>query len=124
MAAWNGPRHRSWARDTNLTAVFAGCVVIGYVVWELVGEAPQGMVTLVGLAGGALFGAVSKDKQRRDADTRETANHAEQTANRAEATANSAARQGRAGEQRADAAEVRESEPSLHRHDDAGSADA
>ncbi len=91
MAAWSGPRHRSWGRDTNLTAVFAGAVVVGYVVWELVGEAPQGMVTLVGLAGGALFGAVSSDKKKRDRDT---------------------------------AAEGRESGPSLHRHDDDGSADA
>ena len=124
MAAWSGPRHRSWARDTNLTAVFAGAVVVGYVVWELVGEAPQGMVTLVGLAGGALFGAVSGDKKKRDRDTEVTAQHAEATAQRAEATANSAAQASRAGDLRADAAEGRESGPSLHRHDDDGSADA
>lgn len=91
--------------------------MVGYVIWEIVGTAPQGMVTLVGLAGGALFGAVSGDKKKRDHDTEVTAAHAEETAQRAEATANSAARQARTGDRRADAAEERESEPSLHRHE-------
>lgn len=83
MAAGKGPRHRSWASDTNLTAIMAAVVISGYVVWEIAGTAPQGMVTLVGLAGGALFGAVSGDKKKRDDETERTAGRAEATADRA-----------------------------------------
>lgn len=87
MAAWRGPRHRSRFSDTNLSVVFAALIVGGYVLWELVGTAPQGMVTLVGVAGGALFGAVSGDKKKRDAETEQTADRAEATADRAEVKA-------------------------------------
>lgn len=62
-------------------------VVITYIVWELVGEAPQGMVTLVGLAGGALFGAVSGDKNKRVKEVKRTAERAAETADRAETKA-------------------------------------
>ena len=118
MAPWNGPRHRSWASDTNLSFLFAGVTIAAYVIWELFGEAPQGMVTLVGLAGGALFGAVSGDKRKRTVETERKAEHAEQVAVRAERTAESAAAGVSAGDQRADAAERRESARSLHRDDD------
>lgn len=65
----------------------AAFVVVVYVVWEAVGTAPQGMITLVGVAGGALFGAVSGDKKKRDADTEHQAARAERTAERAEVKA-------------------------------------
>lgn len=87
MAPWQGPRHRSWASDTTLSFAFAVVVIVTYVVWEIVGEAPQGMVTLVGLAGGAIFGAVSGDKKKRDHDTERKADRAEATADRAEVKA-------------------------------------
>ena len=87
MAPRQGPRHRSWASDTNLSIVFAAVIVVGYIVWELVGEAPQGMITLVGVAGGALFGALSGDKRKRDDDTERTAERAAATAERAEVKA-------------------------------------
>ncbi|AGK86211.1 hypothetical protein SEA_SWEETS_30 [Mycobacterium phage Sweets] len=61
----------------------ATVVVVAYVIWEIVGEAPQGMVTLVGLAGGALFGAVSGDKRKRVHDVELTAERAEAKADRA-----------------------------------------
>ncbi|AYD84615.1 hypothetical protein SEA_PAITO_30 [Mycobacterium phage Paito] len=83
MAAWKGPRHRSWASDTNISLLMAIVVVVAYVIWEIVGEAPQGMVTLVGLAGGALFGAVSGDKRKRDHEIERTAKRAEAKADRA-----------------------------------------
>ena len=76
MAPWRGPRHRSWASDTNLSLVFAGAIVAVYLIWELVGEAPQGMVTLVGLAGGALIGATSGDRSKRNAETEHKADDA------------------------------------------------
>jgi hypothetical protein len=81
----------------------ASLVVIVYIVWEAVGTAPQGMVTLVGVAGGALFGAVSGDKKKRSKDI-------EQTAVRAETKADDAIA-------RADRSEQRETEPSLHQGD-------
>lgn len=90
MAPWSGPRHRSWFSDTNLSLVFAGAIVVGYVIWDLVGTAPQGMVTLVGIAGGALFGAVSGDKKKRDKDVEHRAEDAEHRAEAAEAKADRA----------------------------------
>ncbi len=91
MAPWQGPRHRSWASDTNWSLLFAFAVVAGYIAWELVGTAPQGMVTLVGVAGGAVFGAVSGDKKKRDSDVEHRAERAEATADRAEAKADTLA---------------------------------
>ena len=91
MAPWQaGRRHRSWLSDTNLSLIFAFAVVAGYVVWELVGEAPQGMVTLVGLAGGALLGELTGDKRKRDDERAETVKDAQDTAHRAEAKAEAA----------------------------------
>jgi hypothetical protein len=94
VAAWEGPRHRSWLSDTRLSLYFAIAIVVTYVIWEIVGEAPQGMVTLVGLAGGALLGGLSGDKSKRDAerasdvkDARDTAHRAEDKADRAAAVA-------------------------------------
>ena len=90
MAPWKGPRHKTWASDTFIATVVAAFVVVTYVVWEIVGTAPQGMITLVGVAGGALFGAVSGDKKKRERDTEETAQEAKTVAERAEAAANRA----------------------------------
>jgi hypothetical protein len=87
VAPWNGPRHRSWASDTNLSLFMAALVVIAYVVWEIVGEAPQGMVTLVGVAGGALFGARTVDKKRREDEVSVKLDRVEATADRAEVKA-------------------------------------
>lgn len=87
--------------------------MVTYVVWEIVGTAPQGMVTLVGVAGGALFGAVTGDKKKRDNET-------EKTAVRAEAKADDATARISQEELRADRSEARESEPSLHEHDGRG----
>lgn len=92
MAPWQaGRRHRSWYSDTNLSLIFAFAVVAGYVAWELFGEAPQGMVTLVGLAGGALLGKLTGDKRKRDDERAETVKDANDTAHRAEAKADRAA---------------------------------
>lgn len=87
MAPWKGPRHRSPWSDTHLAT--AGFVVVfgTYITWEIVGTAPQGLVSLLGIAGGAWFGAVSGDRKKRDADTERTANRADETANRAEGKA-------------------------------------
>lgn len=91
MAAWKGPRHRSWASDTNLSLLFAIAIVVTYVIWEIVGEAPQGMVTLVGLAGGALLGGLSGDKTKRNAERDANVKDAQDTAHRAEVKADAAA---------------------------------
>ena len=115
MAPWNGPRHRSWASDTNLSFLFAGVTIATYVIWELFGEAPQGMVTLVGLAGGALFGAVAGDKRKREVETERKAEHAERVAVQAERKADEAVAGVADCATRADAAEVRESGWSQHR---------
>ncbi|AHJ86580.1 hypothetical protein Jolie2_30 [Mycobacterium phage Jolie2] len=129
MAAWHGPRHRSWASDTNLSLIFAFAIVAGYVVWELVGEAPQGMVTLVGLAGGALLGGLTGDKRKREVERDRDVKDAQETAHRAEVKAERLAEVARAEhpdeagrldaiEERADQSEARETEPSRHREGD------
>ena len=85
MAPWQaGRRHRSLLSDTNLSLIFAFAVVAGYMVWELFGEAPQGMVTLVGLAGGALLGGLTGDRRKREAERDEDVKDAKDTAHRAE----------------------------------------
>ncbi|QFG06034.1 hypothetical protein KDW75_gp32 [Mycobacterium phage Mercurio] len=91
MAPWRGPRHRSWASDTNLSLLFAFAIVAGYVIWELFGEAPQGMVTLVGLAGGALLGGLTGDKRKREVERDADVKDAQDTAHRAEVKADRAA---------------------------------
>ncbi|QFG09984.1 hypothetical protein KDW74_gp30 [Mycobacterium phage Antsirabe] len=91
MAPWNGPRHRSWLSDTNLSLCFAIAIVAAYFIWELVGTAPQGMVTLVGLAGGALLGGLSGDKKKRDAERDEDVREAKTTAQAAAVVADRAA---------------------------------
>lgn len=80
VAPWNGPRHQSWLSDTVLTSVMAAVVIVAYIAWEALGTAPQGMVTLVGVAGGALFGAVSGDKRKREQDTERVASRADRKA--------------------------------------------
>lgn len=90
MAPWNGPRHRSWLSDTRLSLYFAIAIVVTYVIWEIVGEAPQGMVTLVGLAGGALLGGISGDKRKREHERDREVEDARDTADRAEAKADRA----------------------------------
>lgn len=76
-------------------------ILATYLIWEAVGEAPQGLVTLVAVAGGALFGAVSSDRNKRAAETEQ---RVEQRVERVE--------------KRADDAELRESGWSQHRDHD------
>lgn len=87
MAPWRGPRHRSWASNTNVTFLAAIAVVATAVAWEVAGTLPDWMVTLVGLAGGALFGAVSDDRKKREAEerkhTEEVVRSADEKADRA-----------------------------------------
>lgn len=67
MAPWKaGTRHRSWFADTNIATVAFAVVFLTYVVWEIVATSPPGLTTLLGVAGGAWFGAVSGDKRKRD----------------------------------------------------------
>lgn len=90
MAPWTrGRRHESriWS-DTGLSIAFAVIIIVSAGLWEgLHPPTPQWLVTLVGIAGGALFGAVSGDKRKRDRVTEQTADRAEETANRAEVKA-------------------------------------
>lgn len=72
------PRHRTWASDTILGTVGFATVLALYVAWEMFSPpAPAGLVTLLGIAGGAWFGAVSGDKRKRDAEVERTADRAE-----------------------------------------------
>lgn len=71
MAPWKGQRHRSWASDTVLSTIGMAVVFVTYVVWEIVSSAPPGLTTLLGVAGGAWFGAMSSDRRKRDRDDRD-----------------------------------------------------
>ena len=118
MAPWNGPRHRSWASNSNIGALSCLLVFVVYVVWDIVSHdhVPTGISTLLGIAGGAWFGGITDDKRRRDQDVEDTGNRAEATADRAEAKADDAL-------QRSDTSIERETDWSQHRdhaggHDD------
>lgn len=86
MAAWKGPRHRSWASNTNLGAVSCVVIFVCYMAWALFdpNHIPSGLTPLLGIAGGVWFGAITDDKRRKDRDTEDTGNRAEATAVRAE----------------------------------------
>jgi hypothetical protein len=123
VAPWKGPRHRSWAANTNL-ATIAFAVIFGtYVTWEIVDTAPPGLVTLLGVASAAWFGAISDDKKKREAEVEETANRAERTAVRAEAKADAGGTRADAADKRAAAAEDRERGWSQHRDHGGGGSD-
>lgn len=85
----SGRRHESWFfSDTGLSIMFAVAIIVMAGCWEAFNPpTPQWLVTLVGIAGGALFGAVSGDKRKRDRVTEQTAHRAEETADRAEVKA-------------------------------------
>lgn len=85
MAPWSpGSRHRSWAANENLARTAAAVVFAVYCVWSYFETAPPGLLTLLGLAGGAWFGAAQDDKKKKDQDTQDTAVRAEKSANRVE----------------------------------------
>lgn len=85
MAAWEeGKRHRSWAANANLARISAAIVFVVYCVWSYFETAPTGLTTLLGVAGGAWFGAAQDDKKKKDQDNRDTAQRAETTATRVE----------------------------------------
>ncbi|AXN53289.1 membrane protein [Mycobacterium phage Thonko] len=79
-APWNGPRHRSWASNTMLAFYALIVCLIATVATDLVGEPPTYLVGLLGTAAGAFFGAIGTDKQKREDETRETAERAERKA--------------------------------------------
>lgn len=80
-----GKRHESWASNTKMAWAALAIVFLTYVVWSIVAPpAPTGITTLLGVAGGALFGAVTDEKRRQEYETRETADRAETVAERAE----------------------------------------
>jgi hypothetical protein len=94
-------------------------VFVSYITWEIVGEAPAGLTTLLGVAGGAWFGAMSDDKKKRDAEVSDTAHRTEVTADRIEAKLDAGEARHDAAEIRADASEDRETGWSQHKdHDD------
>ena len=49
-----------------LSTIGMAVVFVTYVVWEIVSTAPPGLTTLLGVAGGAWFGAMSSDKRKRE----------------------------------------------------------
>ena len=70
-----------------LTFVLLVVLIIATVASDYRGEPPNYLVGLLGTAAGAFFAAIGSDKQKRDAETRDTAITAEKTARRAEAKA-------------------------------------
>ncbi|AER48931.1 hypothetical protein SEA_DONNY_17 [Mycobacterium phage Donny] len=86
---WDGPRHRSWASNTMLTFILLLVCIAATVTTDIIGEPPAYLVGLLGTAAGAFFTAIGSDKQKRDADVRETAVEAKKVAERAETKADS-----------------------------------
>jgi len=68
---WKGPRHRSWASDTVITAVLF-LVLLGSTIWVDMhnGEAepPAYLTGLLGAAGAACFGAYGSDDKKKQGE--------------------------------------------------------
>ena len=66
---WKGPRHRSWASDTVVTAVLF-VILLAATIWTDMNngpaEPPAYLTGLLGAAGAALFGAAGSDKNKRE----------------------------------------------------------
>ena len=65
MAPWQGPRHRSWASNTNASTVALAILFGTWLIWEIVGEAPPALSSLLGPVAGIWFGAVAQDQKKR-----------------------------------------------------------
>ena len=77
---WDGPRHRSWASNTVLTLVLLVICIIVVGVSDYLGEPPNYLVGLLGTAAGAFFTAIGSDQNKRNIETRDTAERAERKA--------------------------------------------
>ena len=60
-----------------LTFVLLVVLIIATVLSDYWGEPPNYLVGLLGTAAGAFFAAIGSDKQKKDAEVRETAERAE-----------------------------------------------
>ncbi|ACF05017.1 hypothetical protein Nigel_14 [Mycobacterium phage Nigel] len=60
-----------------LTFVLLVVLIIATVISDYWGEPPNYLVGLLGTAAGAFFAAIGSDKQKKDAEVRETAERAE-----------------------------------------------
>lgn len=63
-----------------LTFVLLVVLIIATVLSDYRGEPPNYLVGLLGTAAGAFFAAIGSDKQKKDAEVRETAERAERKA--------------------------------------------
>jgi hypothetical protein len=87
VAPWEGPRHRSWAKNTNVAGLFAFVIFVTYAVWEALGTAPQALIGLLGPTVGAWFMASAADDRRERKETKEAADDAKAKAELVEAPA-------------------------------------
>lgn len=73
VSPWKGPRHQSWASNSVLAGIALFVILVATVIVDQLNgpsEPPPTYLTgLLGLAGGAFFGAVGSDKSKREADT-------------------------------------------------------
>jgi Na+/glutamate symporter len=74
-------RHETWRSDSVITGVILLCVLIATVVTDWLNgpdqQAPTYLTGLLGAAATAFFVATGSDKNKIDADTKDTANRAE-----------------------------------------------
>jgi hypothetical protein len=80
---FTGPRHRSWASDTIVTAVLFVIVLFTTVITDFLNgpqPAPTYLTGLLGASATAFFAAASSDKNKRDREISATASRAESKA--------------------------------------------
>lgn len=90
MAPWGGPRHQSWAANTNVATVALAILFLTWLIWEIAGTAPPLLAQLLGPATGIWFASVAGDQKKKQDEVAEKADQAETRANDAETRADAA----------------------------------
>ena len=84
MAPWTGPRHKSWAANTNVATVALAILFLTWLIWEIAGTAPPLLAQLLGPATGIWFASVAGDQKKKQDAVAEKADAAETRAGEAE----------------------------------------
>lgn len=93
MAPWEGPRHKTWAANTNVATVALAILFLTWLIWEIAGTAPPLLAQLLGPATGIWFASVAGDQRKRQDAVSDKADAASDRADEASTRADDAERE-------------------------------